>query len=155
MKQLTNLLKFPISSLIQIIRSLILLISKRRIFQIGDFKITPYWNDHSAFDSYSFLIEANGKSIFYSGDFRDHGRKSKVFKRFLHNAPQNVDYLLLEGTTIGRKTIKDKTEIEIEDELFKVFSEPQKINLVYTAGQNIDRLVSIFKAAQKSKAIRN
>ena len=126
---------------------------KEEFFQIGDFKITPYWNDHSAFDSYSFLIEANGKSVFYSGDFRDHGRKSKVFKRFLHNAPQNVDYLLLEGTTIGRKTIKDKTEIEIEDELFKVFSEPQKINLVYTAGQNIDRLVSIFKAAQKIKKL--
>ena len=126
---------------------------KEESFQIGDFKITPYWNDHSAFDSYSFLIEANGKSIFYSGDFRDHGRKSKVFKRFLHNAPQNVDYLLLEGTTIGRKTIRDKTEIEIEDELFKVFSESQKINLVYTAGQNIDRLVSIFKATQKAKKI--
>ena len=126
---------------------------KEKSFQIGDFTITPYWNDHSAFDSYSFLIEANGKSIFYSGDFRDHGRKSKVFKRFLHNAPQNVDYLILEGTTIGRKTIKDKTEIEIEDELFKVFSESETINLVYTAGQNIDRLVSIFKATQKAKKL--
>jgi len=126
---------------------------KEKPFQIGDFKITPYWNDHSAFDSYSFLIEANGKSIFYSGDFRDHGRKSKVFKWFLRNAPQNVDYLLLEGTTIGRKTIKDKTEIEIENELFNVFSGSEKINLIYTAGQNIDRLVSIFKAAQKAKKL--
>jgi len=126
---------------------------KEEAFQIGDFKITPYWNDHSAFDSYSFLIEANGKSIFYSGDFRDHGRKSKVFKRFLHNAPQNVDYLLLEGTTIGRKTVKDKTEIEVENEMFRVFSESESISLVYTAGQNIDRLVSIFKAAQKAKKL--
>jgi len=126
---------------------------KEKSFQIGDFKITPYWNDHSAFDSYSFLIEANGKSIFYSGDFRDHGRKSKVFKWFINNAPQNVDYLLLEGTTIGRKAIKDKTEIDVENEMYKVFSEPQKINLVYTAGQNIDRLVSIFKASKKAKKI--
>jgi len=126
---------------------------KEESFQIGDFKITPYWNDHSAFDSYSFLIEANGKSIFYSGDFRDHGRKSKVFKRFLQNAPQNVDYLLLEGTTIGRKVTKVKTEIDIENELFRVFSEPEKINLVYVSGQNIDRLVSIFKATQRTKKI--
>lgn len=126
---------------------------KEKSFQIGDFKITPYWNDHSAYDSYSFLIEANGKSIFYSGDFRDHGRKAKVFKWFLHNAPLNVDYLLLEGTTIGRKIIKDKTEVEIENELFNVFSESEKINLIYTAGQNIDRLVSIFKAAQKANKI--
>ncbi|MCF7859939.1 MAG: MBL fold metallo-hydrolase [Candidatus Cloacimonetes bacterium] len=122
-------------------------------FHIGDFKITPYWNDHSAFDSYSFLIEANGKSIFYSGDFRAHGRKSKAFKWFLHHAPRDVDYLLLEGTTIGRKIKKDKTEIEIEDELFEVFSDSQKINLVYAAGQNIDRLVSIFIAAQKANKL--
>ena len=126
---------------------------KEKAFQIGDFTITPYWNDHSAFDSYSFLIEANGKSIFYSGDFRAHGRKSNVFKWFLQNAPQNVDYLLLEGTTIGRKTNKVKTEIDIENELFKVFSEHQKINLVYVSGQNIDRLVSIFKATQRAKKI--
>lgn len=122
-------------------------------FQIGDFKITPYWNDHSAFDAYSFLIEANGKSLFYSGDFRDHGRKSKVFYWFLHNAPQNVDYLLLEGTTLGRTPANSKTESDIEDELVKIFAGSQKINLVYTAGQNIDRLVSIFKAAQKTHKI--
>jgi ribonuclease J len=50
---------------------------KEVFFQIGDITITPYWACHSAFDSYSFLIEANGQSIFYSGDFRGHGRKSK------------------------------------------------------------------------------
>lgn len=71
-------------------------------FQIGDFTITPYWADHSAFDSYSFLIEADEKKLFYSGDFRGHGRKAKVFKWFTHNAPKNVDYLLLEGTSLGR-----------------------------------------------------
>lgn len=126
---------------------------KENPFQIGDFKITPYWNDHSAFDSYSFLIEANGKSIFYSGDFRAHGRKANVFKWFLHNAPQNVDYLLLEGTTIGRNPIPNKTEIEIENELVNVFSDSEKINLIYVSGQNIDRLVSIFKATQKAKKL--
>jgi ribonuclease J len=60
---------------------------------------------------------ANGKSIFYSGDFRNHGRKANAFKWFTHNAPQNVDYLLLEGTTIGRESKPFKTETEIEHEL--------------------------------------
>lgn len=58
---------------------------KEKNFQIGDFSIIPYWADHSAFDAYSFLVEAEGKSIFYSGDFRNHGRKAKVFKWFTHN----------------------------------------------------------------------
>ena len=115
-------------------------------FQIGDITITPYWADHSAFDSYSFLIEANGKSIFYSGDFRGHGRKSKAFKWFTHNAPQDVDYLLLEGTSLGREGKPFKTETDIENELIGLFKEPDKSNLIYTSGQNIDRIVSIYRA---------
>lgn len=40
---------------------------------IGVFKITPYLVDHSAYDAYSLLIEAEGKRLLYSGDFRAHG----------------------------------------------------------------------------------
>ncbi len=120
---------------------------KSKTFKIGDITITPYWADHSAFDAYSFLVEANGKSLFYSGDFRAHGRKAKAFYWFTHNAPQNVDYLLLEGTTIGRGGKPFKTEVEIEKELTEVFKQEGKINLIYTSGQNIDRLTSIYRAS--------
>ena len=121
-----------------------------KTFTIGDINITPYWVDHSAFDSYSFLIEANGKKIFYSGDFRSHGRKAKVFYRFLHNVPNDVDYLLLEGTTIAREHEPFKTENQIENELAKAFRKSDKINLIYTSGQNIDRLTSIYKACKRT-----
>jgi type IV pilus assembly protein PilC len=49
------------------------------------------------------------KYLFYSGDFRAHGRKSKALYWFTHNAPLDVDYLLLEGTTISRKIKSFKT----------------------------------------------
>jgi len=126
---------------------------REKTFQIGDISITPYWADHSAFDAYSFLVEAKGKSLFYSGDFRSHGRKGKAFKWFTHNAPQNVDYLLLEGTTIGRESKPFKTEEEIENDFVKVFQEQNNINLIYTSGQNIDRIVSIFRACIKANKI--
>jgi len=42
---------------------------------IGEFAITPYLMDHSAPDAAAFLIEADGQRIFYTGDFRGHGRK--------------------------------------------------------------------------------
>jgi len=119
-------------------------------FQVGDFKITPYWNDHSAFDSYSFLIEANGKSVFYSGDFRGHGRKEKAFKWFKNNAPQNVDCLMIEGTTIGRATERFETENEIEKALCDIFKKSDSINYIFTSSQNIDRIVSLYKACLKS-----
>ena len=126
---------------------------KEKTFRIGDISVTPYWADHSAFDAYSFLVESNGKSLFYSGDFRSHGRKAKAFYWFTYNAPKNVDYLLLEGTTIGRASKPFKSELEIESDLTKVFKEKDKINLVYTSGQNIDRLVSIYKACIKANKI--
>ncbi|MFA6393419.1 MAG: MBL fold metallo-hydrolase [Patescibacteria group bacterium] len=126
---------------------------KEKTFQIGDISITPYWADHSAFDAYSFLIEAGEKRIFYSGDFRGHGRKAKVFQWFIHHAPRDVDYLLLEGTSIGREDKLCKTETELEDDFVALFRQPNKINLVYTSGQNIDRLVSIYRACLKTDKI--
>jgi len=126
---------------------------REKSFQIGDISITPYWADHSAFDAYSFLVEADGKSLFYSGDFRSHGRKANAFKWFTHNAPQHVDYLLLEGTTIGRESKPFKTETEIENEFVKVFQEQNKINLVYSSGQNIDRIVSVYRACIRTNKI--
>lgn len=123
---------------------------KGKPFEVGNFNITAYWNDHSAFDSYSFLVEAEGKRIFYSGDFRSHGRKAKAYQWFLHNAPKNIDYLLIEGTTIGRKRENLKTEEDIKAELTELFKKSDSINYIYTASQNIDRLVSIYRACLSS-----
>lgn len=126
---------------------------KEQPFNIGDITITAYWADHSAFDAYSFLIDADGKSIFYSGDFRKHGRKAGAFWWFTHNAPKGVDYLLLEGTTLGRDKKPFLTEPQIEEELLKKFKGSENINLVYSSGQNIDRLTSIYRACIRSGKI--
>lgn len=119
-------------------------------FIIGDIEITPYLMDHSAFDSYSFLIKAEGKSIFYSGDFRIHGRKQKVFDWFSHNVEKNIDYLLLEGTAIGRSNKIFPTESELEEEVITAINENNGITLIYTSGQNIDRLVTIYRACKRT-----
>ncbi len=119
-------------------------------FVIGNIEIIPYLMDHSAFDAYAFLIKANGKSMFYSGDFRTHGRKAKAFDWFSYNVERNVDYLLLEGTTVGRIDQRFATENEIETEMVDTFQAGKGINLIYTSGQNIDRLVSIFRACRRT-----
>ena len=46
-------------------------------------------------------------AIFYSGDFRAHGRKEALFTELVQNSPKNIDYLMMEGTNIGR-TKKNK-----------------------------------------------
>ena len=109
--------------------------------------------DHSAFDSYSLSVKAGDKGIFYSGDFRSHGRKAGAFKWFTHNTPQKINYLLLEGTAIGRQTVLFKTESEIESELEVISRQAGKIILLYTSGQNIDRLVSAYMACMRTGRI--
>jgi len=121
-------------------------------FNVGNINVTPYQMDHAAFDSYAFLIEADGKSLFYSGDFRIHGRNSQLFDWFSNNFDKKVDYLLLEGSTIGRKE-DFQTESELEEKFVKTFSETKGTNLVYVSGQNIDRLETIYNACKRTGKI--
>jgi ribonuclease J len=124
-----------------------------KTYTIGDILITPYLMDHSAFDAYAFLVGADGSSLFYSGDFRSHGRKSKAFEWFIHNVKAGVDYLLLEGTTLGRSDQRFPTETDIENELVSTFANDKGPHLIYASGQNIDRLVSIFRACRRTGKI--
>ena len=48
---------------------------------------------------------------------------------------------------------QNKSEKAIELELANLFRSSNKINLIYQAGQNIDRIVSVFKACQMSNKI--
>lgn len=75
----------------------------RKSFALGAFTITPYLSDHSAYDAYAFLIEADGRKLLYSGDFRAHGRKKKLFKANIRALPESVDVLLMEGSCLGRE----------------------------------------------------
>lgn len=116
-------------------------------FTIGTLSITPYLMDHSAFDAYGFCVESDNKRIFYSGDFRDHGRKAKAFYWFLKNGPKDVDALLMEGTMISRVDETVLQETEVEQELVKLAEATKNIVFTYSSSQNIDRIVSIYKAA--------
>jgi ribonuclease J len=55
----------------------------RKTLEIGPFKLTPYLMDHSGFDAYAISVEADDQRLFYSGDFRAHGRKCKLFDALL------------------------------------------------------------------------
>lgn len=120
-------------------------------FRVGDITITAWMVDHSIFDAYAFVIEAEGKFIVYSGDFRDHGRKPGALHRFLEQVPPQVDILLLEGThMIKEKAHRNNSEKIVEDQL--VTEIKRAVGMVYCTFsiQNIDRLVSFYKAARRT-----
>ncbi len=120
---------------------------------LGPFKITPYLMDHSAYDSYAVLVESDGKRIFYTGDLRGHGRKGSLLTRLVAHPPPRVDVLLMEGTTIGRIDSEKgfPTENDLQKEFERIFHATTGMPLVWCSGQNIDRIVTVFKAAKRCR----
>jgi ribonuclease J len=118
-------------------------------FQVGDFTVQPYLTDHSAFDACMLLIEAAGKRILYSGDFRRHGRKSALVDRLMAAPPASIDVLLMEGTNLG----SDKpcvTESEVEEDFLALFKRTQGRVFVAWSAQNIDRTVTLYRACKRA-----
>lgn len=123
----------------------------REPFAVGPFTITPYLVDHSAFDAYALLIEADGRRVCYSGDFRAHGRKAGLVERIMRDPPTGIDVLMMEGTTIGRARSDDGpgSEADLEESFVETFEATDGLHFVWTSSQNIDRIVTVFRAAKR------
>lgn len=119
-------------------------------FEVGVFTVTPYLMDHSAPDAFGFLIEAGGKRLFYSGDFRAHGRKGVLFERFIQEPPVDIDVLLMEGTMLCRSNGGFPDESSVEEEIVRVIADQHNASFIVCASQNIDRIVSAFRACKRT-----
>ncbi len=119
----------------------------RETITVGDMKITPYLCDHSAYDSYMLYIECSGESILYTGDFRSNGRKKKLKFEYL---PHNIDYLICEGTTLSREGYEAVDEEELERKATKLFKKIQGPIFILQSSMNIDRIVTMYKAAKRN-----
>jgi ribonuclease J len=123
----------------------------RQTIHVGPFAITPYLVDHSAYDAYAMLIEAGGRRLFYSADIRGHGRKAALFERLLAHPPLPVHAMLMEGSSLGRLKPDQNfpSEADIEARLAEAFRAPGFVGVCASA-QNIDRMVSIYRACKRT-----
>jgi ribonuclease J len=122
-------------------------------FDLGPFRITPFLTDHSAFDAYDLLVEADGKRVFYSGDLRAHGRKARLVERLMARPPLGIDLLLLEGTTLSRSSdaaAEPETERNLEERIFEQMKGSSGLILAVFSPQNIDRFVTIVRATLRA-----
>jgi len=124
----------------------------RQPIDLGPFRITPYLVDHSAYDAYALLVEADGKRLFYSGDFRAHGRKARLHHRLISDPPQSIDALLLEGSSLSRQDTDSAfpSESELEEQLVVQLGSTDGVTLFHTSAQNIDRLVTVYRACKRT-----
>lgn len=119
-------------------------------FQIGDMFITPFSVDHSACDSYMFLIEADGKKILHTGDFRLHGFRGKAIPKILDKLIGKVDALIIEGTTLSRTDTQLMNERELQQKV-KAYMEQYKYVFVLCASTNLERICAMSKAVPRGK----
>jgi ribonuclease J len=121
--------------------------------EFGPFRIKPHLVDHSAYDAYALEVEAGGQRLFYSGDIRAHGRKGALFEQLIARPPQSVDVMLMEGSSFGRldPTRVFPEESAVEQRLVDLFQDTAGLSLVAASAQNIDRMVSLYRACKRAR----
>lgn len=123
----------------------------QRIEAFGDIVVTPFFVDHSALDSYMFLIEAAGKKILFTGDFRDHGiigiknTLEKTIKKYIGE----IDILITEGTMLSRTDEAKWNSIQTEEDLGRRAEELFKANkesVILVSSTNLDSIMEFYHA---------
>ena len=120
-----------------------------KAFEVGDIRITPFFNCHSIYDSYMFLIEAGGQRIWHMGDYREHGYMGKGLAPTLKRYATDIDVLITEGTLLGYEA-KCMHEHEVARKMACVM-DAFKYVIVLASATDIERLASINTAAKKAK----
>ena len=122
--------------------------SKPVAFSVGDIRITPYYNCHSIYDSYMFLIEADGKRIWHMGDYRQHGWMGGKLLKLLKWQATDIDVLITEGTMLSRddECIHESVVAEKMAHVMQAF----KYVFVLVSATDIERLASINFAAKEA-----
>ena len=120
----------------------------------GNITVTPFFCSHSAFDSYMFLIEAEGKKLLHTGDFRDHGYLGKGLNKFLPAFVGQVDVLITEGTMLSRGAERVRTEAELQVEAYNLLTRDDGTHQFFAlcSSTDIDRLVTFHQACKKTDA---
>ena len=121
-------------------------IAQQKIVVNKDIIVTPYRVDHSAYDSYMYMIKCDDKTILHTGDFRTHGWTGKGVMKLLKHYVKKVDVLICEGTMLSREYEDMFTEKDLEDAARNIMALNEKV-FVLCSSTNIDSIASFYQAA--------
>ena len=121
-------------------------------FSIGDIRIRPLVIDHSAADSYMFVIEAEGKHVLYTGDFRMHGLRHHILDQLVNTYIGEVDVLITEGTSLSRDADKYISEAAVLDDISSYIQDGKYV-FVMCSSTNIDRIMGIWQNMPNDKVL--
>lgn len=117
-------------------------------FTVGDIRITPVLTDHSAFDAYMLLMEAEGRRILHTGDFRTHGIRGNSVLPALAPLRGTADLLICEGTNLSCTMPVTVSEYDL-GYAAEVLMERFAYTFVLADPLDIDRLAVFHRASAK------
>lgn len=126
---------------------------EREPLVFGDIVVTPYFVSHSAYDAYMFLVEAEGRRILHTGDFRGHGYLSKGLLPTIKKYIGQVDVLITEGTMLGRTNETILTEQDLSAQATSLMQQ-HKYVFVLCSSTDMERLASFKNANNKMRPHR-
>lgn len=121
-------------------------------FTIGDIRIRPLVIDHSAADSYMFVIEAESKHVLYTGDFRMHGLRHHILDQLVNTYIGEVDVLITEGTSLSRDADKYISEDAVLDDISSYIQDGKYV-FIMCSSTNIDRIMGIWQNMPTDKVL--
>ena len=145
------------------IRSLLQNVDRVRVFgrgsgrvmqqmTVGDIAVTPCQVDHSASEACMFLIQAGGRTILHTGDFRGHGLAGEGggamledVRAFALRTP--IHTLIIEGTMMSRSGEAAYSEADLRKTADRLFREHRHVFLLVSSA-NLDSIATFYQAAK-------
>ena len=121
-------------------------------FTIGNIHIRPLVIDHSAADSYMFVIEAEGKRVLYTGDFRMHGLRHHILEKLVNTYIGEVDVLITEGTSLSRDADECISEAAVLEDISSYIQDGKYV-FVMCSSTNIDRIMGTWQNMPTDKVL--
>ena len=119
--------------------------------QLNDMRVTPVGVDHSAVDAYMFLIQADGKNVLYTGDYRAVENIPAEIRRLL-GVVGKLDVLISEGTNIRAGKSGREAELwnesQVEQQARRQMEQCSGTVFVLCSSTNEERIRVMHRAAE-------
>jgi len=124
----------------------------------GEIKITQYQTDHSIPGAGSYIVEYDGRSVIYTGDFKRHGFHSEWVNDFIsHARNSNPIAIITEGTRVpdiesyrkGTYHDDEQSENDVKSRSKSIIQDHPGLILVRFPSRNLDRILLYHSLAKK------
>lgn len=117
-------------------------------YQIDDIEVEAIPVDHSLPGACAFIVYTDDGNLIYTGDFRFHGRRGELTRKFVRLAEKAFPKIMIcEGTRIHEKKGSTKREEDVEKESKEVVDKCKSLAIVNYPVRDLDRLLTFFNVA--------